>query len=567
MIEVVDNGEGIHPADMVMAITRHATSKVADIANLQGISTLGFRGEALAATAAVSRLTLLSSHDDSGIGRQLQVTGVLAETPKLIPVVRTRGTTIIVKDLYFNVPARRGNLKSIATEFAHIETIVREVALVHANVTLNLFHDSKKRLSLAAYSQNGQLNQERHSDSALPLARLEQALGINLTNDALAINIDLSALMLIQPSQISSQLAMDQDAVAHILPPLVPPNSALTTNSASISGWLWPIVDASTTMPNMPKLVYINSRLVKEPIISNQLRQLAQSAELDNMGYALNFELPLGWLNVNVHPSKQRIKISSLNNIMAHLSHAIALKLKDLATDNISKATTSYELDNHLSIDKLSNGYKGALSKTIGSKAAVFDNHSIGKPLSQQVQEKSQVYQHSIMNEPTDNTSVTPINAQALDVLASYQATAATKLAVTDTVDLTTLLAASDISLPKCLEVIDTLDYQAKSQYKNSLSNMPWLLFYYNRQLSLISKQVWQKSLNTVLEVTLPPTNDELSGVNKINHELACYASKMSQYDLIAFSADIERILVNNAIKTLDKSKLLAFMLSDSTNT
>jgi len=65
MIEVLDNGTGIHPDDMVMAITRHATSKVADVANLHGITTLGFRGEALAATAAVSRLTLTSSHDAS----------------------------------------------------------------------------------------------------------------------------------------------------------------------------------------------------------------------------------------------------------------------------------------------------------------------------------------------------------------------------------------------------------------------------------------------------------------------------------------------------------------------
>ena len=75
-IEVVDNGTGIHPDDMVMAITRHATSKVADVANLHGITTLGFRGEALAAMAAVSRLSLTSSHDESGISF-----GVSSSTP------------------------------------------------------------------------------------------------------------------------------------------------------------------------------------------------------------------------------------------------------------------------------------------------------------------------------------------------------------------------------------------------------------------------------------------------------------------------------------------------------
>src|SRR5699024_6743360 len=104
-----DNGTGIHPDDMVMAITRHATSKVADVANLHGITTLGFRGDALAATAAVSRLTLTSSHDDSGIGRQLQVAGVLDELPKLLPAGHHRGPTITVKVLSSIVPPTAGN--------------------------------------------------------------------------------------------------------------------------------------------------------------------------------------------------------------------------------------------------------------------------------------------------------------------------------------------------------------------------------------------------------------------------------------------------------------------------
>ena len=91
MIEVRDDGCGIEADDMVMAVTRYATSKVADVANLQGICTLGFRGEALAATAAVSRLTLISSTDDSGIGRQLELAGILTENPTLTPVVHPKG--------------------------------------------------------------------------------------------------------------------------------------------------------------------------------------------------------------------------------------------------------------------------------------------------------------------------------------------------------------------------------------------------------------------------------------------------------------------------------------------
>ncbi|MDE0844829.1 MAG: DNA mismatch repair endonuclease MutL, partial [Psychrobacter pacificensis] len=325
MIEVVDNGVGIHPDDMVMAITRHATSKVADVANLHGITTLGFRGEALAAMAAVSRLTLTSSHDESGIGRQLQVAGVLDDTPKLTPVVHNRGTTIIVKDLYFNVPARRGNLKSIATEFGHIETIVREVALARADVALTLFHDNKKRLSLSANATNVNDNDANR----LPLPRLEQATGMPLTDNALAVSIDLSSLV--------------QSSVAY---------GDSTVDQAAISGWLWPMTDEQIALP---KLIYVNGRLVKEALISNQMRQLAQSAQLAGMGYALYFELPTQWLNVNVHPSKQRIKISPLNNIMAHLSHTIRSQLKIVnATPKVASPDNPEVPEKDVSVDNLS---------------------------------------------------------------------------------------------------------------------------------------------------------------------------------------------------------------------
>lgn len=147
VIEVSDDGCGIHPDDMIMAVTRFATSKIADVAHLQGIATLGFRGEALAATAAVSRLTLTSCSDDSGIGRELNVAGILDDTPKLTPVVHARGTMVTVRDLYFNVPARRGNLKSISTEYAHIEMVVKQLALVASDVSFNLWHNDKRRFN------------------------------------------------------------------------------------------------------------------------------------------------------------------------------------------------------------------------------------------------------------------------------------------------------------------------------------------------------------------------------------------------------------------------------------
>ena len=535
MIEVVDNGTGIHPDDMVMAITRHATSKVADVANLHGITTLGFRGEALAATAAVSRLTLASSHDDSGVGRQLQVAGVLDDVPKLLPVVHSRGTTITVKDLYFNVPARRGNLKSIATEFGHIETIVREVALARADVALTLFHDNKKRLSLSSramsssamssstsssrvMSANGNSN---NNANRLPLSRLEQATGLPLTDNALEISIDLTSLMQSPKAYIDNNFG----------------------SQASINGWLWPITDSQDALP---KLIYVNGRLVKEALISNQLRQLAQSAKLAGIGYALYFDLPTEWLNINVHPSKQRIKISPLNNIMAHLSHAIRTKLKNA----ISKKTINFVnddsqvLNNSLSIN---NTFAAQMEQTSST------THSTK---SQQVQAPKQPYQLS-ENMPTSQTVNTSVISENINQ---------------NTSDISNDVAINSTSLPYCLDVIDDLNNVltefASTTYIEDKA-LPLLLFYYQSQHLLISAADWQAKLSSLFESrvfrdTVLKNEKMLNSAAAINQQLATVSIQMSPQDLMIFIADMESVLVKHAIKSIDSHRLVALMLSSA---
>lgn len=321
MIEVQDNGTGIHPDDMTMAVTRHATSKVADVAHLQGISTLGFRGEALASVAAVSRLTLTSSHDGSGIGRQLQVAGVLSDMPAITPVVHDQGTTVTVKDLYFNVPARRGNLKSIATEYAHIEVVVKEVALACVDIDFSLYHDNKKRLLLQRRRRNDSnlsLEQVQNQSEAhplgqqlLPLARLETAWAGSLIDTALPVFVDLENLIVQESGQ--SQLSED----------------------AFISGWLWATgCDTEHNTSKHPRLIYINGRLIKDTLITQKLNQVAQTAGVAHLGYALYFSLPVSWLNLNIHPSKQRIKIHTLSNVLAHLAHAVQMTLQSHLQEN-----------------------------------------------------------------------------------------------------------------------------------------------------------------------------------------------------------------------------------------
>ncbi|WP_440464135.1 DNA mismatch repair endonuclease MutL [Psychrobacter sp. ASPA161_6] len=553
MIEVIDNGVGIHPDDMVMAITRHATSKVADVANLHGITTLGFRGEALAATAAVSRLTLTSSHDDSGIGRQLQVAGVLDDIPKMIPVVHHRGTTITVKDLYFNVPARRGNLKSIATEFGHIETIVREVALARADVALSLFHDNKKRLSLSSNARVLLANSMPTSDGSisanpLPLSRLEQATSAELTVNALEIMIDLSSLW--QPSTEYT-------------------DSTSSSSQAGIYGWLWPINKQAQQQDSLPKLLYINGRLVKELIISNQLRQLAQSAHLNGIGYALYFDLPTQWLNINVHPSKQRIKISPLNNVMAHLSHAIHAKLKTITTmDTVT--STSY---NRQALD-----YNNSPSQSFTTipRNTSPTTHS---RQSQQVQTPKQLYQLSvsapILSNPflqrskqsySEMSYRDESSAQSINALSEVL----TKSGQTNSADISSSSSIVSKPLPVCLDIITHLnDIATESANAKDIDSksLPWLLFYHQAQCLLISAADWQSKLSVLFESQVLSNNvskkDELlKSPAYINQQLATVSSQMSAQDLIVFIEDIDSLITDNAIKIIDSHQLVASMFS-----
>lgn len=515
MTEVVDNGVGIHPDDMVMAITRHATSKVADVANLHGITTLGFRGEALAAMAAVSRLSLTSSHDDSGIGRQLQVAGVLDDTPKLTPVVHNRGTTIIVKDLYFNVPARRGNLKSMATEFGHIETIVREVALARADVALTLFHDNKKRLSLSANATNV------NDANRLPLPRLEQATGTSLTDNALAISIDLSSLV--------------QSSVAY---------GDSTVNQAAISGWLWPMTDEQIALP---KLIYVNGRLVKEALISNQIRQLAQSAQLAGMGYALYFDLPTQWLNVNVHPSKQRIKISPLNNIMAHLSHAIRSQLKIVsATPKTASPDNSEVSKKDVSVDNLPDTHvSNDLPKdhTRQSRQVQAPRQSYQSASSKSFSNKSPAQEStpSYVDEPLQQSRNTSYSASAPPTTSS---------------------------LPICLDIINDAEAIGIDSTATD-KNLPWLLFYHQGQFLLISTKDWQSKISQLFESSIFSNKafkkDKMpNSAMAINHQLIRVNSQMSAQDSMVFVADLADILTRNAIKILDTHRLVTLMLSST---
>ncbi|HSD41068.1 MAG TPA: DNA mismatch repair endonuclease MutL, partial [Burkholderiales bacterium] len=140
-IRVTDDGGGIAHEDLPLALARHATSKIATLADLERVATLGFRGEALASIASVARVAVIARTAGAEHAWRVAAEGGPAGAPE--PAAHAAGTTVEVLDLYFNTPARRKFLKSETTEFAHCAEAFARVALARPDLTLTLRHNGR----------------------------------------------------------------------------------------------------------------------------------------------------------------------------------------------------------------------------------------------------------------------------------------------------------------------------------------------------------------------------------------------------------------------------------------
>ena len=148
LIRIADNGGGIAREDLPLALARHATSKIASLDDLEAIGSLGFRGEALASIASVSRLALTSRHHDAAHAWRIEADGGRIESTQ--PAALTEGTTVTVQELYFNTPARRKFLRTEATEFGHCDEAIRRLALSHPRVAFSMRHNGRAQFSAPA---------------------------------------------------------------------------------------------------------------------------------------------------------------------------------------------------------------------------------------------------------------------------------------------------------------------------------------------------------------------------------------------------------------------------------
>ncbi|WP_312327488.1 DNA mismatch repair endonuclease MutL [Acinetobacter sp.] len=272
LIEIIDNGHGIHAEDLALAVMRHATSKIQSADELYAISSLGFRGEALASIAAVSRLTMISSQSDEGIGYQVEVNGTAFDHQEIQVVAASKGTHIRVQDLFFNVPARRKFLKKPGTEFGHIEEIVRRMALTHFDIRFVLEHNESIKLNLPVADSG-----------ALRFQRVQQLLGRQFTENAYWI---------------------DAESI-----------------NMRLSGWLGHPSDARAQADL--QYVYVNGRIVKDKTISHALR-MAYDGILhghQHAAYLLFLEVDPENVDVNVHPTKHEIRFLNQREVHEFVRH------------------------------------------------------------------------------------------------------------------------------------------------------------------------------------------------------------------------------------------------------
>lgn len=173
LIRIRDNGSGIAPEQLPLAVSRHATSKIADLDDLESVATLGFRGEALPSIASVSRFTLCSrrAHDEHGSALQIEGGKIGEVTPR----AHAPGTTVEVRELFYNVPARRKFLRAERTELGHIEEWLRSLALARPDVELRVSH-------------NGKASRRYKPGDLYSDVRLAETLGEDFANQAVRVD-------------------------------------------------------------------------------------------------------------------------------------------------------------------------------------------------------------------------------------------------------------------------------------------------------------------------------------------------------------------------------------------
>ncbi len=269
LIRVRDNGYGIRQSELALAVSRYTTNKISQLDDLTKITTLGFRGEALASIASVARMTLSSHFREEEHGYCIQSQG-LEQFSAVEPVAHPIGTTVEIRDLFYNTPARRKFLRTEKTEFAHIHETIKRIALSRFEVNFKLIHQRKTVITLKASVQKEE-----------QLQRLAVLCG---------------------PELIDSLLTLSE-----------------TMTGMTLHGW----ITQPTYSRSQPDLQYffVNGRVIRDKLINHAIRQAYQDVLHYSRypGYFLYLNIDPQVVDVNVHPAKSEVRFAQNEQIHGFL--------------------------------------------------------------------------------------------------------------------------------------------------------------------------------------------------------------------------------------------------------
>ncbi|MCU7871178.1 MAG: DNA mismatch repair endonuclease MutL [Candidatus Thiodiazotropha sp. (ex Lucinoma borealis)] len=310
LIRVRDDGVGIAKHELAMALSRHATSKVSQFKDFESLQSMGFRGEALPSISSVSRLRLISHHQEAQ--EAWEITGDGTDTTfQAKPAAHPQGTSVEIRDLFFNTPARRKFLRTEKTEFNHINSLIQRLALVQFDVGFTLQHNCRPLFSLPPCDD--QIERER---------RIVQLLGATFLDQALTV---------------------DEQA-----------------GDLSLSGWV-ARPSFSRSQADM-QYFYVNRRMVRDKLVTHAVRQGYQDVLYHGRhpAYVLFLGMDPRKVDVNVHPTKHEVRFRDSRSvhdfIYRGLHHVLAETRPQAVSESVEPAGLSKEITTNQSEQQ--NGYR-----------------------------------------------------------------------------------------------------------------------------------------------------------------------------------------------------------------
>ena len=281
LIRIRDDGTGIDGDDLALALARHATSKIDSIEDLEAVQSLGFRGEALASIASVSRLTLTANTEASSVQGQQAFCEGRNMSVAVKPAPHPRGTTLEVRDLFYNTPARRRFLRTEKTEFGHLHEVVKRQALSRPEVTFVLRHNGKQTLQLNAAVSEAELRR-----------RVATVCGTDFAEHAVVIERQAGPMRL----------------------------------------WGW--VAEPTFYRSQADLQYffVNGRVIRDKLVSHAIRQAYRDVLFHGRhpAFVLFLELDAAGVDVNVHPTKHEVRFRDSRSVHDFLFGTLSRALADV---------------------------------------------------------------------------------------------------------------------------------------------------------------------------------------------------------------------------------------------